>query len=105
MFLLYTQFSLIYTKLSEIITTVLFACGDDAIGKFDRSTLPRQSLMDILFLGLSRLKTAGPMEGPSWWVGPVPIHGEVQEAAVRCYGGSRTLLVARRDNVNYFFMV
>ena len=58
MFLWYTQFSLIYTKLSEIITTVLFACGDDAIGKFDRSTLPRLSLMDILFLGLSKLKTS-----------------------------------------------
>ena len=56
MFLWYTQFSLIYTKLSEIITTVLFACGDDAIGKFDRSTLPRLSLMDLLFLGSSKLK-------------------------------------------------
>ncbi|KNH05957.1 hypothetical protein XU18_3119 [Perkinsela sp. CCAP 1560/4] len=40
----------------------------------------------------------------SLWVGSVPIHGEVQETAVSCHGGSRILLVARRENVHSFSM-
>ncbi|KNH04542.1 hypothetical protein XU18_4226 [Perkinsela sp. CCAP 1560/4] len=53
----------------------------------------------VVFLFWRRPYRRPPQGGGS---GPVPIHGEVQETVVSGYGGSRILLVARRENVHSF---
>ncbi|KNH09415.1 hypothetical protein XU18_0100 [Perkinsela sp. CCAP 1560/4] len=53
----------------------------------------------VVFLFWRRPYRRPPQGGGS---GPVPIHGEVQETAVSCYGGFRILLVARGENVHSF---
>ena len=53
----------------------------------------------VVFLSWRRPYRRPPKGGGS---GPVPIHGEVQETAVSCHGGSRILLVARREKVHSF---
>ena len=39
--------------LSEVFAAVFFACVDDGIGRFDRSTASQQSLMELFLFGLN----------------------------------------------------
>ena len=43
-----------HTMLANVYVTVYFACADDGIGRFDRSTASQQSLMELFIFGLNQ---------------------------------------------------
>ena len=51
--------------LSKVYVGVFFACADDGIGRFDRSMLSQQSLMELFIFGLNKPeKICGSQEDP-----------------------------------------
>ena len=50
----YFLFSL--QKYTKMRTTVFLTCADDGLGRFDRSTLSQQSLMELFIFGMDRVE-------------------------------------------------
>ena len=70
--------------LSKIYAVVYFACADDGIGRFDRSTASQQSLMELFIFGLNQPeKICGSREDPDdlceWEGVKCNADGEVEE--------------------------
>ncbi|KNH08589.1 receptor protein kinase [Perkinsela sp. CCAP 1560/4] len=54
-----------HKMLSKVYAAVFFACADDGIGKFDRSMLCQQDLMELFIFGLNELeKICGSLDDP-----------------------------------------
>ena len=70
--------------LANVYVTVYFACADDGIGRFDRSTASQQSLMELFIFGLNQPeKICGSREDPDdvceWTEVKCNAGGEVEE--------------------------
>ena len=48
------DFFFMHKMLSKVYVGVFFACADDGIGRFDRSMLSQQSLMELFIFGLNK---------------------------------------------------
>ena len=75
--------------LANVYVTVYFACADDGIGRFDRSTASQQSLMELFIFGLNQPeKICGSREDPDdvceWTEVKCNAGGEVEEFQWRC---------------------
>ena len=75
--------------LANVYVTVYFACADDGIGRFDRSTASQQSLMELFIFGLNQPeKICGSREDPDdvceWKGVKCNAGGEVEEFKWRC---------------------
>ena len=76
--------------LPKMYAFVYFACADDGIGKFDRSMLSQQDLMELFIFGLNEPdKICGSREDPAdvcGWEGvKCNAHGEVEEFVWKHY--------------------
>ena len=50
----YSEYFFMHKMLSKMYMVVYFACADDGIGRFDRSMLSHQDLMELFIFGLAK---------------------------------------------------
>ena len=80
----YFKYFFMYKMLSKVYSAFYFACVDDGIGRFDRSTASQQSLMELFLFGLNEPeKMCGSRDNPAdvceWEGVTCNADGEVEE--------------------------